>query len=99
MKMRLWIKHLICLLGFGSTLIEYCHDCGIRQPVYWWCDNSLWSQITGEQPVVGDNMSGILCPACFDQRANVLGLLLKWTPTVEENIKRNLEKKNESRSW
>lgn len=78
--LRRWSKELLCR---WMCIIEYCHDCGVRQPLYWWADNALWSEITGEQPVEGDNMPGILCPTCFGKRAMSMGILLKWTPTID----------------
>jgi hypothetical protein len=80
--LRLLAKRFWCSIGLGSTLIEFCLDCGARQPVYWWSDDALWSEVTGEVPVAGDNMAGVLCPRCFADRAAAKGKMLKWTPTV-----------------
>lgn len=75
-----WLK---TRLARWTTVIEFCHDCGVRQPLVWWADNSLWSEVTGAKPVDGDNMPGILCPNCFDRRADKMGLLLFWRPEIE----------------
>jgi hypothetical protein len=69
-------KDLLCRIGLGSLLIEYCDDCGIRQPLVWWCnDKQLWSEITGGV--------GTHCPKCFDARAAKLGIHLRWYPLEE----------------
>jgi hypothetical protein len=75
-------KRLVILARLGDRLIEYCEVCGIRQPLVWWSPNELWSELTGERPVKGDNMPGVICPRCFDDRAHARGILLQWHPTV-----------------
>lgn len=80
---RLWAKRIWGAIGLGSTLIEYCLDCGMRQPVYWWADNSLWSEVMDETPVDGDNMPGVVCPKCFDRRAAAKGICIRWRPQIE----------------
>lgn len=79
---RLRAKDLVCWLGFGDRLIEYCGDCGIRQPLVWWSPSDLWERITGHATPTGDNAAGVLCPRCFDRRAESLGLLLQWRPSL-----------------
>lgn len=65
------LKDLLCRVGLGSLLIEYCDDCGIEQPVVWWCkDQALWNHVTGG--------SGSHCPTCFSRRAEELGILVHW---------------------
>ena len=74
-----------CLLAWLKTLLakamlvdEFCHRCGVEQPLVWWCDNPhMWTEITGGH----DNC--ILCPKCFDDMAKERGLLLKWYPKVD----------------
>lgn len=65
-------KALACVY----PIIEFCHDCGITQPVVWHAHDWLWERVTGSP-------YGVLCPACFDRRAFRLGFLLKWKPRVE----------------
>jgi hypothetical protein len=88
MKLFSWIrlraKMFWCYSGFGGCLIEFCHDCGVRQPVVWWADNSLWAKVTDEKVYDSlGNMAGVLCPTCFDHRATAKGLFLRWTPRVD----------------
>lgn len=80
--LRRTAKRCVILIGLGDRLIEYCEACGIRQPLVWWSPDSLWSELTGEAVVKGDNMPGTLCPLCFDDRAHSRGILLRWHPTV-----------------
>lgn len=59
MKLLVWFKSIICKF---MTIIEFCHRCGRRMPVVWWCgSNELWSEITGET-----EGGGCYCPTCFD---------------------------------
>lgn len=70
-----WIKTLVCKF---FVLCEFCHRCGVRQPLVWWCDNHhLWSEVTG------CHENGIVCPKCFDELAKKRGLMLKWHPRIE----------------
>lgn len=72
-KLRLLLKNLLVALGYGSFLIEFCDDCGRRQPLVWWCEDSeLWHDATGGH--------GSHCPECFDKRASNLGIILRWYP-------------------
>lgn len=81
--LRLSIKWLICKLGFGGMLIEYCQDCGIEQPVLWHAENELYSAVSGVSPHdASGNISGCLCPRCFDCRAEAKGIFLRWVPEV-----------------
>ena len=69
-----WLKDILMLLRVGDCLIEYCNDCGVRQPISWWCaDEALWLTINGSS-------SGALCPQCFDKRAARLGIYIRWHP-------------------
>lgn len=88
-KARAWFKGRWCRL---FTIIEYCHDCGVRQPLVWWSDNDLWHEVTGEPYISGDNMAGVLCPKCFDVRCQKLGILLRWMPTVEHRTCRTYDR-------
>jgi hypothetical protein len=71
--MRLWFKQLLVRLGWGDRLIEFCQDCGRKQPLIWRADDALWLALN-------DNKAGgVLCPQCFDDRATRKGMLLRWT--------------------
>ena len=75
----------MCLLAWLKTLLakvvlvdEFCHRCGVEQPLVWWCeDQRLWTEITG------CHENGILCPDCFNKLAKNRGLLIKWFPKIE----------------
>lgn len=78
--LRLRVKNLICRLGFTSNFIEYCTDCGIRQPLVWWSRNKeLWIAVNGTE-------IGALCPECFDRRATKAGYFLRWYPEDESEL-------------
>ena len=64
------------LLAKVTLVIEFCHDCGVRQPVVWTATDGLWAEVMG-------GPSGVVCPACFDKRAEAKGLMLRWEPTLE----------------
>lgn len=81
--LRRQLKDLWCYSGYGSMLVEYCEDCGIQQPLVWWSDNDLWEELTGYETPAGDNATGIICPRCFDARAERAGILLRWYPAIE----------------
>lgn len=62
------------LFGPGG---EVCWDCGrTYRKTIWWADNALYVEVTGW------DRGGLLCPACFSDRADAKGLLLRWTPEV-----------------
>lgn len=83
-KLRLGVKRLIVWAGLGPCLIEFCDDCGIKQPLVWRADNALWAEIIGKPWDGGrEGPGGVLCPTCFDRRAERLGILLNWTAVVE----------------
>lgn len=73
------IKNLMCRIGLGSMLIEYCNACGVRQPLVWWCrDTRLWTKVNGTE-------GGALCPQCFTEKANRLGIFIRWYPRDEDS--------------
>jgi len=76
-RLRVLAKRLTLLLPF-TTVIEYCRECGCRQPLVWTASDPLWAVVSGN----GD-LSGVLCPRCFDRRAVKAGLFLRWIPIVE----------------
>jgi hypothetical protein len=65
-------------LARHMLVIEFCHDCGVRQPLVWTAPDDLWADVSGE----GDG-GGVLCPRCFTNRADALGYFLRWVPQVE----------------
>lgn len=71
--LKLKIKNFICWLGLGGWLREYCCKCGVKQPVYWWAEASLWHDVIGDE-------SAVVCPRCFDKVAESRGFSLKWVP-------------------
>jgi hypothetical protein len=78
MCLRAWIKTWIAK---WMTVIEFCHDCGVEQPLVWWADDQAWSEVTGEK--LDNDMAGILCPECFDRRAKTKGIAFRWKPEIE----------------
>ncbi len=84
-SIRLTVKDLVCAIGLGDRLVEYCERCGRRQPLYWRADNTTWAEVTGYQTPEGDNAPGVLCPECFDTLAQRCpGITtLRWVPQVE----------------
>jgi len=84
--LRIAAKDFWCQSGYGSMLIEYCEDCGVRQPHVWWSPNDLWAELTGYGTPTGDNAAGILCPRCFDLRASRRGIILQWHPSVAQRL-------------
>lgn len=54
---------------------EHCYDCGKAVGLIWTAPDSMWAEVTG-RPDGG----GLLCIKCFDERAEAMGLLLRWVP-------------------
>jgi hypothetical protein len=75
MRLRVRFKRWIAR---HRLIAEFCHDCGVQQPLVWTADDDLWVEVSGE----GDG-GGVLCPECFDKRAIALGYFLRWVPQVE----------------
>lgn len=73
-RLRLYAKRLLQRLHLAAGLIEFCHTCGVRQPLVWHAADNLWVEVSDK---------GVLCPKCFDKRADRLGILLMWTPAIE----------------
>jgi hypothetical protein len=71
-RIRVPIKNV---LAHVTCVIEFCEDCGRRQPLVWWADNALWYTLADGEKT--------LCPECFDRRARARGLFLRWVPQVE----------------
>jgi hypothetical protein len=59
-------------------IIEFCHDCGVRQPLTWLASDELWKEVTGYR-----EGEGVYCPRCFQRRARQCGIFLRWVPMVE----------------
>ena len=70
------VARIKSLLARVTCVIEFCHDCGKRQPVVWTADDAVWAEFA--RP---DNQP--LCPDCFDKRADRAGVLLRWVPQVD----------------
>ncbi len=73
----LWVlrrafKRAIIWARLGSWLTEYCKVCGRRQQLLWHAPDDLWFELNGGE-------GGVLCPRCFDQRAQEAGHWLLWT--------------------
>lgn len=69
-----WAKVLLLRLRIGDCLIEFCEECGVEQPLDWWCRNtSIWTDLNG-------SVNGALCPRCFSARAVRAGYLIRWYP-------------------
>lgn len=76
--LRVLFKRAVIWIGLGYlfTLIEFCRDCGIEQPVVWSASDELWAEVMGVR-------QSPLCPACFDLRLQILGIGVRWVPQVE----------------
>lgn len=70
---KAWLKKLLCRV---VVLTEFCHSCGVKQPVIWSVRDELWQTVTGSR-------NGVLCPTCFDKKAWEHGLMLRWTAKVD----------------
>lgn len=73
MSIRAAIKHV---LKRFVTVVEFCRDCGVRQPIPWQAKDALWLEIMGRP-------GGVLCPTCFHKRCQARGISLYWYPVVE----------------
>lgn len=63
------------MLARFTLVIEFCHDCGVRQPLVWRAADDLWLEVMGDP-------GGVVCPVCFTRRADALGISLDWRPAV-----------------
>ena len=54
---------------------EQCQDCGGYNGLLWNAPDPLWKELVGRY-------GGLLCPRCFNARADKAGIQLKWTPIV-----------------
>lgn len=76
MNLLLAIKRLICALGFGSRLVEFCQSCGRTVQQTWRSSDELWLEATGKPEV------GVRCIPCFDKAHYANGKILRWVPHV-----------------
>ena len=68
---RCLLARIKSFLARHMLVIEFCDDCGIEQPLVWWCeDDAVWREVA--------NGAGTLCPECFDKRATKLGFFIRW---------------------
>lgn len=74
-KLRVLLKTLLAKV---TLVIEFCRDCGAQQPVVWTAEDKLWVEVYGNQHDYV--FAGVLCPSCFDKRAQKLGIYLRWVP-------------------
>ena len=61
-------------LSFLDAQYERCRDCGRTYKMVWLASDELWMKIWG-----GEN--GLLCPDCFTERCDKLGIFIKWIPS------------------
>ena len=78
-RLVVWTKTFACHF---MVIVEFCDDCGRRQPLVWTSSDALWTETTGKQSVLTDG-GGVLCPECFDKKARANGLMLRWVPVIE----------------
>lgn len=74
MKIKLFIKHILAKF---CLITEFCHECGVKQPLVWTAPNDLWIRIVG-------HAGGVLCPKCFDKKCAERGMFVRWIPIVEK---------------
>ncbi len=56
---------------------ETCEDCDRRYDQFlWFAPKELW------EALVDGSGAGLLCPRCFDARAQRLDLMLQWWPRI-----------------
>ena len=74
---RRWLHPRVLIKTIWSKFfpkIEFCHRCGIDQPVVWWAVPYVW-----EKACDGYN---VLCPYCFDKlwykRHKGCRAILRW---------------------
>ncbi len=72
----IFLARIKSLLKRFTTVVEFCRDCGIRQPIVWHAIDALWLEIWGSP-------AGVLCPTCFNKRCVARGISLYWYPVVE----------------
>lgn len=72
MSIRAFVKRIAARY---MVIIEFCHDCGVRQPLIWHAPDEAWAAVMQEDGVLG---AGIVCPMCFNKRARRNGHLVYW---------------------
>lgn len=78
---RLMYKNLLCAIGFGPLMVEFCHRCGAVQPLDWYAHNELWARVQGGRPIT---LFRVLCPKCFERLARERNILIRWAPFDQE---------------
>lgn len=64
---------LTVVLRHGS---ELCQECGRRYNDFLWhAPTPLWMELVG-------HYGGLLCPRCFERKADAAGIRTMWTPMV-----------------
>jgi len=74
MRPLLWLKRVVCAVGLGAWLIEFCDCCGARVRDVWWAHPELWTKVTGNED------AGTLCLRCFAEACYAHGFFVRWTP-------------------
>ena len=85
MRLLAIVKHYLAKF---TLIVEFCHLCGRRQPLVWWCESDeLYLRLI--KPVARWPFrrleSGIVCPQCFDKLAVKAGIVLMFTATIAKN--------------
>jgi hypothetical protein len=75
MRLLLWWKRLICAVGLGDHLDEFCEQCGRSVDLVWHASDELWAEIVG-------GPTGVRCPRCFDAECYRRGKFIRWVPCV-----------------
>ena len=63
-------------LARHRLIVEFCKDCGVKQPLVWTAADALWVEVWG-------NEGGVLCPSCFTDRCERASIFVRWVPVVE----------------
>jgi hypothetical protein len=60
--------------------VHRCADCALPTSAaigsYWLASDELWERVVGDEPIV-------LCPLCFEARAQALGIAVSWRAEAE----------------
>ena len=84
-----YLRYRRSMLGFFRTLWytlvcghigEACQECG-RPYLLWWADNDLYDEVTGLGNE-GGNSPGLFCLECFNEKAERIGITLRWKPVI-----------------
>lgn len=64
---------LVLVLGHDG---EFCCDCGWKYELLWWSPKPLWGEL------MNAGGGGMICPRCYNRRADRAEIRLIWTPMV-----------------